>query len=239
MFGQLLGIGAGMLGSWMSGRSASRAARSAADAQMRAAQMGIDEQRAAWTDIQQLLSPFSSGGTNAFNSQLDLTGANGAEAQAAALAGLEASPQFTSLLTQGENAIRQNAAATGGLRGGNTQGALMTFRPQLLAQTIDQQFNRLGGLSAMGLNAATNQGQFRTGLASNVANLLTQQGAANAGGMMGQARGRMQQIGALAGGIGAMGGMWRGMPSMPIGFGSSGMGYGTIDPTQAGEGLPY
>lgn len=206
MFGSLLSMGAGMLGSYLTGRNQSRAAQGAADAQVAAAQQGIDEQRSAYQDIMQLLSPYSSGGTAAFRSQMDLTGVNGADAQKMALAGLESSPQFTALLQQGENAILANASATGGLRGGNTQGALMTFRPQLLADTINQQYERLGGLSKMGMAAGTSLGQFRSRTADAVTGLYGQQGSARAGGILGAAAGRNRMIGGITGALGQLGG---------------------------------
>ncbi len=56
----------------------------------------------------------------------------GMEAQQGAISGLEGSPIFQALARQGEDAILQNASATGGLRGGNVQGALGQFRPAAL-----------------------------------------------------------------------------------------------------------
>jgi hypothetical protein len=52
----------------------------------------------------------------------------------------------------------QTPRATGGLRGGNVQAALGQFQPQLLAQLIDQQYSRLGGLTSIGQNAAAGVG---------------------------------------------------------------------------------
>jgi hypothetical protein len=52
----------------------------------------------------------------------------------------------------------QNASATGGLRGGNVQGALGQFRPALLNQFIEQQYGRMAGIAGMGQNAAAGVG---------------------------------------------------------------------------------
>lgn len=101
--------------------------------------------------------------------------------QAAAIAQLESSPYFQSVSRQGEDAILQNASATGGLRGGNVQAALSQFRPQLLQQLIDQQYTRLGGLTSVGQNAAAGVGNAGMSTGNNVAQLLGQQGAAQAG----------------------------------------------------------
>ena len=80
-------------------------------------------------------------------------GMTGEQAQATAIDRIANSPILQELTRQGEEAILQNASATGGLRGGNVQGALAQFRPQMLQQEIDKQYARLAGLSGMGQSA--------------------------------------------------------------------------------------
>lgn len=107
-----------------------------------------------WLDyIRSQTEPFQESALRALPMQEALIGVSGPEAQAEAIANLESSPLFQSMIDQGEEAILQRASATGGLRGGNTQAALAQFRPQLLSQTIEQQLNRLGGLSGRGLQS--------------------------------------------------------------------------------------
>lgn len=96
------------------------------------------------------LQQYAQGGLNAFNQQQNFTGANGADAQSQAINGLQNSPMFQQLAQQGNQAILQNASATGGIRGGNTQAALAQFSPQLLNQLLQQQFQNLGSLSSLG-----------------------------------------------------------------------------------------
>lgn len=98
----------------------------------------------------------------------------GAKAQQAAIDQFQQSPMFQALARQGEDAILQNASATGGLRGGNTQGALAQFRPALLNQQIQQQYQNLAGLSALGQSSAAGVGSGGMAAASNIGNLLTQ-----------------------------------------------------------------
>jgi hypothetical protein len=74
------------------------------------------------------------------------------------------------------------------LRGGNIQGALAQFRPQLLSSLIEQQYGRLGGLTTMGQRSAAGVGAAGMETGTNVANLLAQQGAARAGGELGEAK---------------------------------------------------
>lgn len=185
-----------------SAKQQAKASQNAADTQAGATQAGIDEQARQFDAIQTLLKPFITGGTSAFNAQGDLVGINGNGAQQSAISALQSSPQFTALMQQGENAILQNASATGGLRGGNTQAALAQFRPALLAQTINDQYSRLGGLSSLGQNSAALQGNAGLATGNNISNLLQQQGAAIAGGQLAQGREQAGYANALTQGLG-------------------------------------
>jgi hypothetical protein len=186
--------GAGIATGIYSANKAAGAADNAARLQSNSAQAGIDEGRRQFDAIQKLLSPFVTAGTGALSGQQDLLGQNGPSAQQAAIAGIQSSPQFQALTQQGEEAILANASATGGLRGGNVHGSLAQFRPQLLAQLIDQQYQRLGGLTQVGQASAAGVGSAGMQTGANVAQLLGQQGAALAGGAL--ASGRADAAGA-------------------------------------------
>lgn len=168
-------------GSYLSSRSQKKAGQQASDAQTQSSELGIEEQRRQFDAMQQILSPYVNAGKGAMFGQQDLLGLNGAGAQQGAIDGIASGPQFSSLMQQGENAILQNASATGGLRGGNTQDALMQFRPQLLNQLIDQQYSRLGGMTQIGQASAAGVGAAGMQTGNNVTQLLGQQGAAQAG----------------------------------------------------------
>jgi hypothetical protein len=176
----------------------SNAAKRASNQQSAAAQQGIEEQRRQFDAMQALLKPYVEAGTGALSNQLALAGVSGAEAQQKAINALQQGPEFNALVQQGEQGILQSAAATGGLRGGNVQGALAQFRPQVLSSLIEQQYNRLGGLSTMGQNSAAGVGAAGMQTGVNVGNLLAQQGAAQAGGTLASGA----AFGNLIGGIG-------------------------------------
>jgi len=159
-------------------------AQQAANTQSEYAGMGIDEINSQLQNIMGLMQPYLDSGTNALGAQGNLIGLGGADAQAQALAELQASPQFTEQLRLGEQSIMQNASATGGLRGGDTQGALAQYSPQLLNQLIESQYSKLGGLSNQGLSAANTGAGAYSSAGGNIANLLGQQGSAIAGGQL-------------------------------------------------------
>lgn len=180
-----------VLGSITGAKQAGKAAERAGETQAAAAEKGIEEQRRQFDALVELMSPYVQAGTGAMQQQQALIGLQGPEAQQQAMSGFEQSPLFQSLQQQGESAILQNAAATGGLRGGNVQAALSQFRPQLLNQLIEQQYGRLGGLATMGQASAAGQASGGMQSASNVGNLLANQAQAIAGGQI--ARGGLQR----------------------------------------------
>ena len=129
----------------------------------------------------------------------------GAQGQQQAISQFEQSPMFQALARQGEDAILQNASATGGLRGGNVQGALGQFRPALLNQQIQQQFQNLGGLTALGQSSAAGIGVGGQNAANQIGNALTQAGQAQAGGALAQGAAFNNALGQI-GGFAASGG---------------------------------
>lgn len=172
----------GIVGGITGSSDASKAAGNAADTQAASAQMGIEEQKRQFDETVKLMKPFVDTGSKAIGAQADLIGLNDPAKQQAAINAIMASPEFSTMLKIGEESMLQNASATGGLRGGNLQGALMEFRPQLLAQLIESQYNKLGGLSSMGQASAAGQASMGQATANNVSDLLGQAGAAIAGG---------------------------------------------------------
>lgn len=187
------------------GSKAASATKSAAGTQDTSARAGIEEQRRQFDLTQKLLGPYAQAGEGALSAQQALIGLAGPEAQSAAIRNIEMSPQFTSMVAQGENALLQNASATGGLRGGNTQAALAQFRPNLLSGLIQQQYQNLGGLTTTGANAAVRVGSAGMQTGANVSNLLQQQGAATAGGQLAAGQSFLPQ--AIASGLGVFSGL--------------------------------
>ncbi|QXB47655.1 hypothetical protein [Acinetobacter seifertii] len=208
--GAAIAGGAGILGSYLGSKEQSKAAGKAADAQVQAAQLGVDETRRQFDALQALMQPFVNAGTGALSGQQGLLGLNGADKQQAAIDAINNSQAMQTYMQQGENAILQNASATGGLRGGNTQSALSQFRPQLLNQLINQQYSNLGGLTALGQNAAAGVGNAGMQTAGNISNLLQQSGAAQAGNYLAQGRNNANMYSGLAGAIGNIAGMYQG-----------------------------
>ena len=188
-------IGGGLLGA----NAQKKAANRAADAQSQAAQLSIDEQRRQFDLIQENIKPYLETGQSGLLEQKNLLGLSGNTAQSQAINNIMSSSMFNELNTQGQNALLQTAAATGGLRGGNTQAALAQFTPQLLNQLIASRYANLGGLSLMGQNAATLSANAGQNMANSVSNLYNQQGAARAGNYLAAGNANMGLINNLTG----------------------------------------
>jgi hypothetical protein len=182
------------VGSVASSVVGANAAGKAGRAQERAAMKGVEEQRLAREEMRALLQPYVAAGGPALEAQMASLGLAGPEAQQAFVAQQEQSPAFQALARQQEEAILQNASATGGLRGGNVQGALAQFRPALLNQFITQQYDRLGGLTALGQQSAAGVGTAGMQSANAIGQLFGQAGQAQAGAALGKASAIQQTL---------------------------------------------
>lgn len=180
----LVAGGASLLGSSMQ----ADAAGDAAAAQGQASEAGIAEQRRQFDLVQQLMQPYVAAGQPALSAQQAMLGLGPAGSEQAQIDAVKRSPSYLAMLGRGEESLLQQASATGGLRGGNIQAALAQFSPQLLAQELENRYSRLGGMTTLGQNAAAGVGTAGMNTGTNVANLLGQQGAAQAGGILGQAK---------------------------------------------------
>jgi hypothetical protein len=164
------------------------AAGEAAGVQAAASEAGIAEQRRQFDMVRELLKPYVEAGAPALAAQQAMLGLSTPEAEAAQIAAAERSPTFQAMLRTGEEALLQRASATGGLRGGNVQAALAQFRPQLLAQELEQRYSRLGGLTSLGQQSAAGVGTAGMETGSAIARLQAERGAALAGGELGEAK---------------------------------------------------
>ena len=172
------------VGSLIGGGSAKKASRKAEAAQLDALNRGVEEQRRQFDLTRTDFSPYREQGLSALSGMGNLLGTGGADAQATALAGLRDSPLFHTTYDTGEEAILQNAAATGGIRGGNTERGLADFGADTFSRVLMQQLQSLGGLANMGLGATDSTAGFGQQTANNVTNLFGQQGDTRASGLL-------------------------------------------------------
>jgi hypothetical protein len=204
MGGIHVGFVSNFLGKLTGAQDQADAIQQGAATQAASVDKGIGFQHQALDQFTKTLAPYVNAGYSALGAQQNLLGLNGNDAQQSAINGIQSSPQFQALQQQGQDAILANASATGGLRGGNVQGALAQFSPALLAQLIQQQYGNLGTLTSVGANAGAGVGNAGMQTGSNISSLLQQQGAATAGGQIAAGSVGAQGFGNLLGLGGAL-----------------------------------
>ena len=175
-------LGAGMLAGGMLGSAYmnSKASKDASEIQQQAGQQGIDTQQAMFDKSLELQQPYREAGYDALGGLQNLADPT---QRGQMLDDYYAGGEYQALAGQQNEQTLRNAAATGGIRGGNTQAALANIAPQLGQNFLNNQQNQLSGLANMGMGAAS-QGAQGAQQFGNQQSLLQQQigqaGAQNA-----------------------------------------------------------
>ncbi|MDE2439726.1 MAG: hypothetical protein KGP14_01785 [Betaproteobacteria bacterium] len=199
-----MGFGLGIIASSViGGLFGSDAASTAADAQTQAAQQASQTQLQMFNQMQQNLKPWMAGGNVAMSSLGNLMfnpdgsiNTGSAINKPFTMADYQQSPYAKWLTQQGENAIINNASATG--MTGNTLKALSDYAQnqamgdfwnQYNAYTQNQNnlYNRIGNISGMGQNAAAGVGNMGMNTANQIGSNIIGAGNATAAGMVGSA----------------------------------------------------
>lgn len=207
--------GAIVVGSAYQADQASDAAKDAGRVQADSSQLGIDEQRRQYDLTRQDLAPWMRAGSGALTLQQALLGLSGQEAQQAAYEQFKQSPGQAFLQARGQKNLLANASAIGGLGGGNVRSALVQQGVGFAQQDFGDWYNRIAGLSGTGQQTGAQLGGFGQQSAANIGNLLGNQGAARASGILGAQQANAQGMNNLIG----LGSMYLGG-----GFGGSGGG---------------
>lgn len=173
-----------LVGSLIGSGSKKKASRKAEAALIASYEKGIGEQQRQFDTTRADFAPYRDTGAEALGGLGDLVGVNGDDAQLASIAGVRSDPFYQSLYRNGEEALLQSAAATGGLRGGNMQRGLADFGADTLMKAIERQLASLGGLAGMGLGSTEAVANFGAGKANAITELLGQQGQARASGLL-------------------------------------------------------
>lgn len=172
------------IASIIGGGSQKKAVKKATAAQVDAMNKAIAEQTRQFDLTRSDFAPYRDIGGKGLGGLGDLVGVNGAPQQQAAIDALKNSPFYKSLFRTGEETLLQNASATGGLRGGDTQRGLADFGADTLMQTIERQLASLGGLAGMGMGATESVANFGQHKSDAISQLLKGIGDAKASGAL-------------------------------------------------------
>jgi len=204
-----IGTAAAILGSAALGAVASR---SASKTQAGAAQQAADVQRSQFEQTRADQAPYREAGYNAL-ANLQRTAGNVPAAFRFGASDYQADPGYAFRLAEGQKALDRQAAARGGLISGGALRAAQRYGQEMGSQEFgnaynraltgyntdvareNQLYNRQAALAGIGQTATNLVGQAGQNYATNVGNLMTGAGAAQAAGQVGMAN-------ALTGGLG-------------------------------------
>jgi hypothetical protein len=187
-------------------------ARSASKAQVGAAAQASDVQQKQYEQTREDQAPYREAGYKAL-AELQRTAGNVPGAFKFGAGDYQADPGYAFRLSEGQKALDRQAAARGGLISGGALKAATRFGQDMGSQEYqsaynraltgyntgvaseNQLYNRQAGLAGIGQTSTNLVGQAGQNYATNVGNLMTGAGAAQAAGQVGAAN-------ALTGGLG-------------------------------------
>lgn len=145
-----------------------------------------DYSKSLFDPINAGLSPVMGLATQGAGALSNLLGLGGGD-MASVFAGLKESPIYQSLMHNGEEAVLQNASATGGLRGGNVQHSLAGLGTDVLAKTYQMMVDNLMGATELGSKTGLGLGALGGDQARLNAQLQKQKADAQADALTGRA----------------------------------------------------
>jgi len=170
------GLGAG-LGALVGGFGGG--AGSGASAASKGQRQSIEESRRQFDLINKQLSPFRKAG---------LGGLAGVQKLLKDPSSVTSTPGYQFNLAQGQEAITGKAAAGGTLQSGATLKDLTRFGQGLATSTYQQQINNQMGLATMGAQTAVQGGQVAAGIGGDISSGLSNLGAIQGAGQIGQGK---------------------------------------------------
>ncbi len=156
-----------VIGGIFGGGAQKKASQKAMEAQTAALNRATDIGNQQFQQTRQDYMPYTQAGVGAIGAYGNLLGVNGAGAQGLAVDGLKADPFFQQNLTDANTNLLQTASATGGVRGGNTAGAVGQLSPALLQSYYDKALSGYGNLAQLGLGATGSVSSFGANNAQN------------------------------------------------------------------------
>lgn len=210
----------GILGSVVGGLFGNKQADRAADAQVRASEAAVAEQRRQYDLSREDLAPYRQVGTGALNQlaaqfgvpgysapqaapqytfdpttgQFSVQGGGQAAAPAAQANGFMASPGYQFRRDEGMRGLEQSAAARGGAFSGNALRGLASFNSGLASQEYGNYIGGLQSLAGVGQSATNTGVGLGANMAGNVGNALMSAGDARASGIVGGANALSQGL---------------------------------------------
>ncbi|MEW8073989.1 MAG: tail fiber domain-containing protein [Candidatus Thiodiazotropha sp.] len=213
------------LSSLFGGGNANKAAKRAAEAQVKSTQLGVDELRRQFDATQGNLTPFINAGQGVVGDVVNAGTVGGLDERLAAIMG---SDMFSALREERERAVQNQLARSGMRRSGRALQAAADI-PTDLALAIEQAlFGRQANLMGSGQNAAAGLGSLGANASGGIANLYSRMGQARGNAILqGQQANAQKGANLLAGGL-AGANIAAGLSGATAGTIAGGAGLGTL-----------
>jgi hypothetical protein len=191
-----------------------KAAKGAANAQARANEAAIAEQRRQFDLTRQDMMPWLETGQGALLDMRKLLSGD--------FSGFKQSPDYQYAYDEGLKALDRGAAARGAMFSGGADADRIRFGQGMASQNYNNHWNRLAGLAGVGQTTASQLGSFGQNTANSISGLLQDTGRARASSYMAQGQARADMASNLVGIGGMLGGYFSNRPQ------GSGWGWGGI-----------
>lgn len=201
MLGALIQGGLSLAGGLLGSRSAKKAAREQAQAQMAA----IAEQQRQFDLVRADQAPYREAGAAALNQLMRAYGLGG---EAPDFSEFLDSPEYEFTRQQGEQAVLRNASALGRVASGNTLAELTRFGQGLASTQFGNYVNRLAVLAGLGQSATNFTGQAALATGQGIADSLVGAGNARASGIVGSGNALADALGTVGGTLGKIADTW-------------------------------
>ena len=175
------------------------AERDAARAQEQAIDRATDETRRQFDLTRSDLQPTIDRGNAAGEREAELLGLRGADAERTAVDNFMESPGQVFLRERAERALKRNAAAVGGLRGGNVLSALQEQAIGIAAGQLGERKDRLRSVASGGDATNINRAGIGSNISSKIAQLIARRGDVTADGKLASADRQRDTLSRVAG----------------------------------------
>ncbi len=175
----------GLIGDIAGAVIGANASKKASKAQVRSAQMAVDETRRQYDQTREDFAPYRAAGSEAIGSLSAMLRPDYDHTT---------SPGYQFRFGEGQRAVEGSAASKGMLMSGGTLKDLIRFGQGTAADDFNDQFKRTASVAQGGQQVNTTLGSLGAAASQNIGNLYTQQGNARASGYVGQANAWNQGI---------------------------------------------
>ena len=171
-WGLVAGAAITVIGGAVAGNQANKAAQGAANAQERANQLAIDEQRRQYDQSRTDMLPWLNAGTGALSQMQALNAGDSSQ--------FHESPDYQFAFSEGQRALDQGAAARGGLFGGGNTRDTIKYGQGMANQQYGTFYNRLQSMAGQGQTAAGGLGSLGANMAGQIGGYHNNSGSARA-----------------------------------------------------------